>query len=194
MLVTMATSAGKLQEGAVTLIRLDHHPVAPAEPRVGAVGVDDAAIDDGRIEPAGVEQGRDERGRRRLAMRAGDRDALLEPHQLGEHLRAAHDGQALLARCDELGVVALDRGRDDDDGGLAERARIMTDGHARSFFDEPLHIGVFGGVRALDAVALIEQHLGDAGHANSANADEMNGPKLARQLHRGSCSFATPRA
>ena len=38
----------QLEEGAVGLVRLDHHPVARAEPRVGAVGVDDAAIDDGR--------------------------------------------------------------------------------------------------------------------------------------------------
>ena len=46
----------QLEEGAVGLVGLDHHPVAGAEPRVGAVGVDDAAVDHGRIELAGVEQ------------------------------------------------------------------------------------------------------------------------------------------
>ena len=85
---------GQLQERAVALVGLDHHPVAVAEPRVGAVGVDDAAVDDGRIEAGGVEQGRDQRRRRRLAVRAGDGDALLEPHQLGEHLGAPNDGNA----------------------------------------------------------------------------------------------------
>ena len=48
----------QLEEGAVALVGLDHHPVAGAEPRVGAVGVDDAAVDDGRVEAAGVEQRR----------------------------------------------------------------------------------------------------------------------------------------
>ena len=124
----------KLQEGAVALVGLDHHPVAGAEARIGAIGVDDAAIDDGRIESAGVEQRRDERGRRGLAMRAGDGDALLEAHQLGEHFRAAHHGQALVARGDEFGIVALDRGRDDDDGGLAEIFGVMADEDARAFF------------------------------------------------------------
>ena len=46
----------QLQERAVALVGLDHHPVAGAEPRVGAVGIDDAAVDDGRIEIARVEQ------------------------------------------------------------------------------------------------------------------------------------------
>ena len=85
---------GQLEEGAVAFVGLDHHPVAAAAPRVGAVGVDDAAVDDGGIEAAGVEQRRHQRGRRRLAVRAGDGDALLEPHQLGEHLGAPHHRNA----------------------------------------------------------------------------------------------------
>ena len=111
---------GQLQEGAVGLVGLDHHPVARAEARIGAVGVDDAAVDHGRIEAAGIEQRRDQRGRRGLAVRAGDRDAALEPHQLGQHLGAAHDRQALRARRGQFRIVALDRGRDDDDLGVAE--------------------------------------------------------------------------
>ena len=66
----------QLEEGAVALVGLDHHPVARAEPGVGAIGVDDAAVDDGRIEAGGVEQRRHQRGRRRLAVRAGDGDAV----------------------------------------------------------------------------------------------------------------------
>ena len=36
-------------------------------------------------------------------------------------------GRRLLARGDELGIVALDRGRDDDDLGLAEVFRLVAD-------------------------------------------------------------------
>ena len=123
---------GQLQERAVALVGLDHHPVARAEPRIGAIGVDDAAVDDGRIEARGVEQRRDQRGRRRLAVGAGDRDALLEPHQFGEHLGAPHDRNAARARRDELRIVALDRGRDDDHGGVAQIGRVMADEHVRA--------------------------------------------------------------
>ena len=86
---------GQLQEGAVAFVGLDHHPVALAEPRVGAVGVDDAAVDHGRIEPAGVQQRGDQRGGGGLAVRAGDGDGELQPHQFGQHLGAAHHRQAL---------------------------------------------------------------------------------------------------
>src|SRR5213076_3183134 len=48
------------RKGAVAFIRLDDHPVAGTEPRVGAVSVDNAAIDDGRIEPGGLQQRADD--------------------------------------------------------------------------------------------------------------------------------------
>src|ERR1700733_2157600 len=40
---------GKFQEGAVGFVGLDHHPVAGAQARIGAIGIDDAAVDYGRI-------------------------------------------------------------------------------------------------------------------------------------------------
>ena len=121
----------QLEEGAVGFVGLDHHPVAFAEPRIGAVGVDDAAVDHGRIEAAGVEQGGDQRGRGGLAVRAGDGDAALQPHQLGQHLGAAHHRQALRARGGELRIVALDRRGDDDDLGAVEVRGVMADGDLR---------------------------------------------------------------
>src|SRR6266700_288822 len=38
----------QFQEGAVAFVGLHHHPVACAEPRIGAIGIDDAAVDHGR--------------------------------------------------------------------------------------------------------------------------------------------------
>ena len=95
----------QLEEGAVGFVGLDHHPVAGAEPRIGAVGVDDAAVDHGRIEAAGVEQRRHHRGGRGLAVGAGDGDAAFQPHQLGQHLGAAHHRQPLRARGDQFRIV-----------------------------------------------------------------------------------------
>ena len=53
---------------------------------------------------------------------------LLEPHQLGEHLGAAHDRQPLRTRRGQFGIVALDRRRDDDhDLGVVEIVRLVAD-------------------------------------------------------------------
>ena len=173
----------QLQEGAVAFVGFDHHPVAAAAPRIRAIGVDDAAVDDGRIEAGGVEQRRHQRSCGRLAVRAGDRDALLEAHQLGEHFRPPHYRYAFLARSYELRVVALDRGRDDDHGGFADVLSGMADMHLRAVLAKALHIGVVAGVRALHAIAERDQHFGDAGHADAADADEVDRAKLARQFH-----------
>ena len=47
-----------------------------------------------RVEATGIKQGRHHRSRCRLAVRAADRDATLEPHQLGEHFGTAHHRKA----------------------------------------------------------------------------------------------------
>jgi hypothetical protein len=117
----------QLEKGAVGFIGLDHHPVAGTEPRIGAVGVDDTAIDDRRIEAAGIDQRSNERCRGGLAVRPGDGDATLEPHQLGQHLCAPHDRQPFGARSRELRIIALDRSRHHHHRGIAERAGGMAD-------------------------------------------------------------------
>ena len=177
---------GQLEEGAVRFIGLDDHPAAAAEPRVGPVGVDDAAVDDGRVELAGIEQGRDKRGRRGLAVRAGARHAMFEAHQFGEHFGASHDGEARSARCDEFGVIAADRRRDDDHLGGADVLRLMADMHGRAPVAQALHVGVLRRVGTLHRVAEVEQHFGDAGHADAADADEMDRAEFCGQSHAGS--------
>ena len=173
----------QLDEGAVGFVRLDHHPVAGAHARIGAVGVDDAAIDDGRVEAAGIEQRRHHRGGGGLAVGAGDRDRLLEPHQLGQHLGAAHHRQQALARRLELGIVALDRRGDDHHPRLAEIGGVVADGDGNPQLAQALDVGVVGEVGALHPVAEIDQHLGDAAHADAADADEMHRPDVQPHLH-----------
>ncbi len=164
----------QLEKGAIAFVGLDNHPVTGPQTRIRAIGVDDAAVDHRRIKAPGLQQSRDERGRCRLAVRAGDGDTLLEAHQLRQHLGAAHDRQPFFAGEFEFGIVALDGGRNDDDFRVAEVFRFVPDVDERAFFAQAQDIGVLGGVGALHGVAEIEQHLGDAGHADAANADEMN--------------------
>ena len=116
-------------------------------------------------------------------MRAGDRDALLQPHQLGEHLGAAHHGDAPCARRDHFDVLALDRRGDDDDRDAFDVGGVLpvVDGHALAA--QPLHIRGLGDVGALHLVAEVDQKLGDAAHADAADADEVDRTEIERQFH-----------
>ena len=178
------------QEGTVGLIGLDHHPLALALARVRAVAVDDPAVDHGRIDPAGVEQRGDHRGRRRLAVGAGDRDAGLEAHQFGEHFGAAHHRNPALQREIDLGIAALDRGRGHDDRGVAEILRAMTDRDVDPFVAQALHDIAVGDVGALHDIAEVLHHLGDTGHADPADADEMNRADVGRDTLHAQCRLS----
>ena len=117
----------EVQERAVGLVGLGDQQVAGAARGVGAERVELAADDDGGIE-AGLAQHRgDQRGGGGLAVRAGDGDAVLEPHQLGEHLGARDHGDAALARDHELGVVALHRGREHHHVGVRHVLGAVAD-------------------------------------------------------------------
>ena len=116
-------------------------------------------------------------------MGAGDGDRLLEPHQLAEHLGATHHRQEPLAGELQFGIVALDRRGNDDDLGFAEVGRVVADRHRHAEPAEPLHVGVLCDVGALHPVAEIDQHLGDAAHADAADADEMHRSDVLRHLH-----------
>ena len=88
----------QLEEGAVGLVGLHHHPVAGTEPGIGAVGVDDAAVDDGRVEIAAVEQRRHHRGGGGLAVGAGDGDAGLSSRISSASISARRTTGSRLAR------------------------------------------------------------------------------------------------
>ena len=82
----------ELEEGAVAFVGLGDQILRSAEPGVGAERVHAAADDDRGVEAAGGEHGGHHRGGGGLAVHAGDGDAVLEAHQLGQHLGALNDG------------------------------------------------------------------------------------------------------
>ena len=173
--------AGQPQEGAVAFICLHHHPLARTLAGVGAIGVDDAAIDDGGVEPRRLQHGRDQRSRRRLAVRATDRDGPFQAHQLSQHFGTPHHGQHADARGLDLRIVAPHRGRGDDDLRRAQVFRRMADGDGNARGTQPRNVGTLRDVAALHRVAEIVQHLGDARHADAADADKMDRSDGERQ-------------
>ncbi len=175
----------QFQKRPIGFIGLNDHPVSAAEPRIGAVCIDDPAIDHRRIEAAGVKQRCNKRRRRGLAVRARNRDAAFQPHQFGEHLGAAHHRQALGTRSNELRVVTFDCGGDDDHVGAVYVFRLVTDGDFDAFVTQAIDVGTVRDVRPRHVVAEVGQHLGDPAHANAADADKMHRTDVARQLHKG---------
>ena len=184
MLVTMATSAGSFRKvpslsSASTTIQ------SPApEPRVGAIGVDDAAIDHGRVEAAGIEQGRDHRGRGGLAVGAGDRDAAASAASARPaSRRGAPPACAARAPPSSSGLSRLIAVETTTTSAPSRFSALWPIDDRDALVAQALDVGAFGRVGALHRVAEIAQHLGDAAHADAADADEVDGADLARQSH-----------
>src|SRR6266536_80596 len=169
----------QLEEGAVVLVRLRDEEVAPAQARVRAEDADPTADDDRRIE-AGLGQNHSgQRSRRRLSVGPGDRDPLLQAHDLAEHLGSPDHRDPALAGGGDLGIRFVHRGRNDDQVYLGEVPGIVAEEDLRPERREP------GGVLASLPVAAGDLERGrekkdlrQAAHADSARSDEMNPTKL----------------
>ncbi len=186
---------GQAQEAAVALVGLHHHPVALAQPGVGAVGVDDAAVDHGRVHVRGLQHGGDHGGGGGLAVRAADGDGPAQAHQLGQHLGPAHHGDQPGAGGHDLRVVAADRGGGDDDLRRAEVGGVVPDRDRDAALAQAADVGAVGDVAALHGVAEVVQHLRDAGHADAADADEVDGADAERERpHAATRAWASTRS
>ena len=115
-----------------------------------------------------------QRGRGGLAVRAGDGDAALEAHQLGQHLRARHDRDALRARFHQFRVVRLDRAGHHDAVGAEHVGRGVAALHVDAERGQATRDRVVGLVGTGHLVAQRAQHFGDAAHADAADADEVH--------------------
>ena len=172
----------QLEERSIALVGLDDHVLAGAEARVAAERAEPAADHRRRIEAGALEHPRHHRRRRRLAVRAGDRDARAQAHELGEHLGARNDRHVPRPRGHDFGVVRGDGRRDDDDVGVADVVGVVSDGDAHAKRREPIgdlratHVG------SAHRVTEVDEQFGDAAHANAANPDEVHAPRPAQHL------------
>jgi hypothetical protein len=165
---------GEFQEGAVAFVGFGHQEIAAAHAGARtAHGAHTAADHYGGIEAGVVEDGGGHGSSGGLTMAAGDGDAVLEAHQLGQHFAARDDGDLEAARLLHFGVGFVHGGADD------ERTRTGDVGRRVAFEDARAHgFQALGGRRKLhvgaaDLVSEVEQHFGNAAHADSADPREM---------------------
>ena len=157
----------QMHERGIALVGFGDQIAARAEARIAVGALQAAADHERRVEPALGEDARHQTRGGGLAVRARDRDGVAKAHELAQHLRARHDRDAVGERRRELGICAIDRARDHDHIRLAEMLGRMAEENSRAEAPEALGDGVGLEVRALDLVAEVEQHLGDASHAAS---------------------------
>ena len=117
---------------------------------------------------------RQHRGRRRLSVGPGHREAVLQAHQLAEHLRA-RDHRDLLPICsDNLNVVIPDCCGANHDMHAVDVARQMADEDVPTEAAQALHYRGLLHIGARDLISKVQQQLGDAGHSAAADANKMD--------------------
>ena len=175
MLVITAAIGWRWRKRAVRLVCLGHQHVALAQPRVGAERLGLSPDDHGGVQPGLGEDRGDHRGGAGLAVGSGHRDAILDPHQLAQHLRTGDDRDAPPAGGLQLRVVGSHRARDHHHVGGRDVSRRVADEDLPAQGRQPPGRLALLEIRARHAIAEAEQHLGDPGHAHPADADEVDG-------------------
>ena len=164
----------QLQERTITLVGLSHQVLRLSQAGIRSHGVDAAANYDSGIEATRGQHCGHHGCCCGFAVHAGDGNAVLQAHQFGQHLRTLNDRDVHVVRFGDFGIFRGNRGTGDND--LSPRdvfsAMSFKDGCAEA--RQPLgHGGTFQ-IGAGNLVAKIEQHLGNAAHANAADTYEMN--------------------
>ena len=107
-------------------------------------------------------------------MHARNGNPVLQPHQLGQHLRAL-DYWDLPPPCfHHLGIALIHRRAGDDHTRSDNIGRSVALENRRPQRRQPFGNRRTPQVRSANRVAQVEQYLGDAAYADPANAYEVN--------------------
>jgi hypothetical protein len=174
---------GQVHELAVAFVRFGDDVAAAAQARVAGERAHLAAHDHGGIEAALRHYRCDQRRGRGFSVRTADCHRVFETQELGKHFAARNDGNALAPGFDDLGVVGLDGTGIHHDIGARDMAAFVPLPDRRTHFREARRdIGRLH-VRAAHVETQVQQHFGDAAHADAADTDEMNALGVSEEDH-----------
>ena len=180
----------QMEKRGIGFIGLDDDELAFSETRIRCRGVEAPPDHVGRIEARFGQHAGDQAGCGGLAMCTRHGDALLQAHQFGQHQCTRHDRNATIARGKHLGIIGTDRRRHHDRIRCRHIGGVMSDRDAHAQAGKALGGGVGAQIRPGHFVTQVQQHLGYAGHAGAANADEMDAFDF--MLHANAFSPALP--
>ena len=132
-----------------------------------------AADDERRIEASLGEHRCDQACRRRLAVRAGDRNPCFR-RMSSASINARGDGNPAPRAARKFRVVRRHRRRDDDRIRTVRIGSAMSDGDVDAQVAQAARRRTVDEVGPGDAVAQRRKHLGNAAHAGAADADEVH--------------------
>ena len=164
----------KLEKGAVALIGLGNQVLRFAQTGVRTQRIHPAADHHGWIKPTGGQHGGNHGGGRGLAMHAGHRDAVFEPHELGQHLGSLDDGYLALPRLHHFRVLLVDGGAGHHHPGAHHVAGRMALKNRRAKAAQAVGNAGTAQVGAGNGIAQGQQNFRYAAHPNAPNANEMN--------------------
>ena len=179
------------QKRRVRFIGFGDQKLTLAQSRVGIRGDQPAADDERRIEPALRQYAGDKTGGRRLAVRPGHRDPLLEPHQFRQHQCAWHHRNAFFPRSADLGIIVSHGGRHDDDIRASDIVGSVTHRDAGTQCGQAARHGRRRNVRSADLITLGHQHFRNAAHAGATDADKVNAFDFVLHRDRASSMHAS---
>ncbi len=161
------------QERAIALVGLGDEQVAAADARAAAELRETPPDHDRRIQSRAIQHEADHRGRGRLAVRAGDGDALLLPHHLCQQLAAQDHRDAAVDRLDDLRIRHAHGRRADDDVDVADVGGVMSLVEVEAKGLQVRGHGRCLQVRSAHVDSATQQNLGQRAHPAAADANEM---------------------
>jgi len=101
-------------------------------------------------------------------------DTVLEPHQLGEHLRAVDNGNLTLPRLDDLRIARGDGAGAHHDAVVADVRGIVADEYLRTERRKTPRLLRLAQIRTRHLIAEIDEDLGNPAHADPADPYEVH--------------------
>ena len=181
----------QIQERSIRFIGFSDQKIALPKQGIGAGRSQPPADNKRRIKTGMGENGRHQTGSGGFAMGAGNGNALLQAHQFGQHHRAGHDGNAPLTCGNDFRILIRHRTRHHHHIGHLQIFRAMAKLHPRTRRAQALYRGAVGQIGTGHLIAKVEQHLGNAAHADATDADEMDVFNLMFHDFLKDCAAAT---
>src|SRR5437016_5682453 len=107
-------------------------------------------------------------------MHTGDSNAVLQAHEFSKHLRARNDWDVIRPRRRNLRILTRNRRTRDHNFSPGHIFSTMSDEDNGAQTRQTLRNLGIAEIRTRNFVAEVQQHLGDAAHADAADADKMN--------------------